>query len=287
LLAAIFALEPTRPLARAAPVLMAAIFAVSLLAQYRALLATTAITLVAVGVLLRRRARGLIVSLIAVVAFTLVFSYVASHFPALKLETTATTLSQTPWTYARERLQATKPTRELYNDKPLTAAVGTGPGTFSSRAWQTFARAESTSKSNVQAGYAKTLTGGIYNTDVSERYITPYQTRSKIVEGSRAVSSPHSSYLALAAEVGLLGLAIVVFVYIAALICVARIAIRLIGDPLRGDSLPGLAVATTIGFLALLQMGLLENWFEVTRITFIIWAMLGVVTKEFDFRQSP
>jgi hypothetical protein len=31
-------------------------------------------------------------------------------------------------------------------------------------------------------------------------------------------------------------------------------------------------------------MGLLENWLEVTRLTFIAWALLAIVTKEFDAR---
>jgi hypothetical protein len=29
-------------------------------------------------------------------------------------------------------------------------------------------------------------------------------------------------------------------------------------------------------------MGLLENWLEVTRLTFIAWAVLAISTKEFD-----
>jgi hypothetical protein len=47
---------------------------------------------------------------------------------------------------------------------------------------------------------------------------------------------------------------------------------------------PALALATTVAFLTLLQMGILENWFEVTRVTFIAWAMFAVVCKELDAR---
>jgi hypothetical protein len=43
-----------------------------------------------------------------------------------------------------------------------------------------------------------------------------------------------------------------------------------------------LLITTTIAFFALLQMGLLENWLEVTRLTFISWALLAISTKEFD-----
>ena len=51
--------------------------------------------------------------------------------------------------------------------------------------------------------------------------------------------------------------------------------------PSPDDSLPSLALATMIAFLTLVQMAFLENWFEVTRITFVAWAMLAVVLKEF------
>ena len=40
--------------------------------------------------------------------------------------------------------------------------------------------------------------------------------KASSIEGSRALSSPYSSYLSLAAEIGLLGLALMVGVYLAA-----------------------------------------------------------------------
>src|SRR3712207_7413413 len=41
-----------------------------------------------------------------------------------------------------------------------------------------------------------------------------------------------------------------------------------------GDPLPALLCASTVAFFVLLQMALLENWFEVTRITFLSWIIL-------------
>ena len=53
-----------------------------------------------------------------------------------------------------------------------------------------------------------------------------------------------------------------------------------------GDPLPALMIACTTAFVVLLQMGLLSgNWFEVTRITFVSWALLAVVTKEYEARE--
>ena len=41
-----------------------------------------------------------------------------------------------------------------------------------------------------------------------------------------------------------------------------------------------------MAFVTLVQMALLENWLEVTRVTFIAWAMLAVCLKEFDSRDE-
>jgi DNA-binding XRE family transcriptional regulator len=284
LLVGIFTLEPGRRIARYVPVILPAIFVVILMAQYRALLATTVVTMVVVGVLLGRHGRGLLAAVMAVVAFVVVFSYVASSLPDLKLQTTATKLTESPWSYARERLRAAHPVSDLYRDRSTVGAIGTGPGTFSSRAWQTFALT-STSASNVQGPYARKLTGGAaYATDVSQKYIQPLLKGRTIVEGSGALSSPYSSYLSLAAEVGLAGLVLIVGVYLVALLRSFGLARRQIANATPGDSVPALALATTIGFLTLLQMAFLENWLEVTRITFIVWAMLAVVAKELDSR---
>lgn len=286
LLAGIFTLEPKRAVSRFVPLLIFAIFVVVMLSQYRALLATTVVTMAVVGVLLGRHARGILVAVFTVIAFGLAFSYVASSFPNLKLEGTATTLVQNPSSYASQRYQASRPVRELYRDEPFVAAVGTGPGTFSSRAWQTFATAGSTSSSNVQGDYAQGLTGGSYETDVSKKYVLPQRREGSVVEGSRAVSAPYSSYFGLVAEVGLLGLAFIVGVYLAALFGSYRIAKKEIAEATGSDPIPALALATTIGFLMLLQMGLLENWLEVTRITFVVWAMFAICCKELDARDA-
>jgi hypothetical protein len=48
--------------------------------------------------------------------------------------------------------------------------------------------------------------------------------------------------------------------------------------------LPALALACTAAFFVLLQMGILQSWLEVTRITFPSWILLAVITKEFQSR---
>jgi hypothetical protein len=143
------------------------------------------------------------------------------------------------------------------------------------------------SASNVQGAYARRLTGGVvYKTDVSEKYVLPQLREGDIIEGSRAVSQPYSSYLALAAEVGLAGLALLAGIYLASLLWNGRIARREIAGATHADPVPALALATTVAFLMLVQMGFLQNWLEVTRVTFVVWAMFAVVSKERDSR-SP
>jgi O-antigen ligase len=136
----------------------------------------------------------------------------------------------------------------------------------------------------VQGGYAQKLTGGLYQTDVSQKYVTSRTKQTAALQGSRAPSSPNASYFSLAAEVGILGLALMAGLYVVALLRSFHLARREVDHALRNDPLPALALATTIAFLTLLQMGLLENWFEVTRVTFVAWAMLAVVCKEIDAR---
>lgn len=286
LLAGIFALEPGRRVAPLVPVLIPAIFGVALLAQYRALLATMVVAMLVVGILLGRQLRGIFVAVLALVAFALAFSYVASNYPALRLQTTASTLTESPWTYVEARAKAARPLERLYTDHPEYVIFGSGPGTFSSRAWQTFANAGSTSQSNVQGGYAQRLTGGLYQTDVSQKYLVSQTKNATALQGSRAPSSPNASYFSLAAEVGVLGLVLIAGLYLAVFLRSFQRTQREVARARRDDPLPALTLATTIAFLTLLQMGLLENWFEVTRVTFLAWTMFAVVCKELDARAA-
>jgi hypothetical protein len=54
----------------------------------------------------------------------------------------------------------------------------------------------------------------------------------------------------------------------------------------RGDPLPALVIATFVAFLTILQMALLENWFEVSRVTFTIWIMFAICSRELDAREQ-
>ncbi len=273
--------EPDRVAARVAPIIIIASFATMLLAQYRAFLVVTLVVLLAIGILLGGRARGFAVVGFSVVVFGIVFYYLAAQLPVLKLNSAASSIAANPGAYVRGRLGVGRTVFRLYADIPSAISLGTGPGTYSSRAWQTFASAESDSASNVQGSYASALTGGhAYGTDVSDKYILPQLKNARVVEGSYAIALPYSSYTSLLAEVGVGGFAVITMLYFAATVRAWKLARHNIARSARDNALASLSLATAIAFLTLIQAAILENWFEVTRITFIVWLMLAVVSKE-------
>jgi transcriptional regulator with XRE-family HTH domain len=279
--------EPGTRIARFAVPLVAAFFVVMLLAQYRALLVSTVVALFAVAYLLKRDARGVVAIGAAFLAFVGAFYYVATHVPVLKLDAAARSIAGSPAEYVEGRAGVVGHVFDMYGDLPSTIAIGSGPGTYSSRAWHTFAQANSTSQSNVAGGYVTSFTGGrVYSTDVSEKYVEPQLQSGEIRQGSAAISNPYSSYASLMAEVGLLGAALIVALYLGALFRLWRMAGRLLRTRREGDPLPALILATFVAFLTIVQMALLENWFEVTRITFVIWMMFAVCSKELDARNA-
>jgi hypothetical protein len=119
---------------------------------------------------------------------------------------------------------------------------------------------------------------------VSNKYVVPQAQQGQIVQGSKAVSTPYSSYTSLLAEVGVAGFALICLVYFGALGRAWRMARAALTAPVRGDPVPAIVLATVVAFLTLVQLALLENWLEVTRITFVSWAMLAVACKELEAR---
>jgi transcriptional regulator with XRE-family HTH domain len=287
LLAGIFTLEKGRLASRLAPALFVLILVTILLAQYRALLATTAVTVVLIGILLRGKARGIISGALIAISLTFTFSYVTSHFPGLRFASTLSTLHNSPGYYASQRVKVASSVLDLYTDNPRFITTGTGPGTFSSRGWYTFAFVHAKSRSNVQGQYAGALTGGkAYHTDVSDKYVLPKFRSATAIQGSRAVTAPFSSYLSLLAEVGLPGFLLLIGMYLWAAVRSLRMTAQSLRRPARRDPLPALLLASTVAFTVLLQMAFLENWLEVTRVTFLAWILLAVGSKELDARQQ-
>lgn len=286
LLAGIFTFEKRRFVAPLTPFLLIAIFVVTFLAQYRALLLTMALTIVLLGVLLAPlSARGVVGAAFVMLALAGTLVYAAQNIPEFKFQATIEDSGGDPTFYLKQRLKTIDPVERMFADTPRFALTGSGPGTYSSRAWRTFA-VTADSETEVTSGYAQKLIGGRpYRTDVSDKYLRPELRKATVISGSYALSSPYSSYTSVAAEVGAPGLFLIVGIYLWGLLSslrMARISFRM-AKP--GDPLPGLLCASLIAFFALLQMGILGNWLEVTRISFISWIIFAVATKEFNARR--
>lgn len=287
LVAGISTFEPNRRVARFAPLLFGATFLVIFLAQYRALLVSSALTILLIGLMIGSvRGKGALVGAAIAVAFVAGLGYVSVNYPALKYAPTISAVRDDPVLFLTARLAPGRDVISLYGDDPAFIATGTGPGTYSSRAWRTFAEIGNAANSEGAAyQYAARLTGGQgYRTDVSNRYVTPRLKTAKVVLGSSAVTSAFSSYLALLAEVGVVGFALIVGVYLSALLRAGQTALNSMRRATETDPLPALALATTVAFFLLVQMAFLENWWEVARVTVPSWMMLAVCSKEFAAR---
>ena len=137
LLAGIYTYERQRPVARFAPLLIMLSLATIVLAQYRALLVTTGLCLLLTAVILgARRSRGLIAAGIAMLAFMAALAFGAANVADPEARPDAQSGSGL---IASQRLEIAGQVERLYNDEPQYIVTGTGPGTFSSRGWQTFA----------------------------------------------------------------------------------------------------------------------------------------------------
>jgi hypothetical protein len=288
LFAGIAVQEPRRLSARVAPAFFVGAFAVIFMAQYRALLLTTMLAALLIVVMLRRaRLRGLMHGLAALLAIAVSLTYVAQRLPMTRLSPALNVVQRDPGGLVSAKLKAFGSVLDLYSDRPQAILTGTGPGTFSSRAWQTFALLGMSSQANVAAPYVAKLTGGAaYHTDVSDKYVLPQYQNPDRVLGSRAVTSPFISYTSLLAEVGLVGFVAVMLLYGAACMRSLRAAATTIGRSRLGDPLPALALATAIGFFVLLQMAFFDNWLEATRVTVPVWMLLAVTTKELEYRNA-
>jgi hypothetical protein len=273
--------------ARLAPLLLGASLLVIFLAQFRALLITTALTVALVGYLLagggaalRRRAHR--TGFVFVFVFVTALTIVAIRFPTTKFLPYLTALRQDPTFFVTQRLHAIDGVLGMYDQLPATMIVGSGPGTFSSRAWETFAQLPSNRAGTDPVSQSVTrLTGGAhYETDVSEKYSLPQYSDASVVLGSRALSSPFSSYSSLLAEVGIMGCALLFGAYVAAAVMAARRAKAAVAA--GATQLVPLLVAAAVGMVVLLQMALLANWLEVMRITMPAWMVLAVAMKEWQ-----
>lgn len=174
------------------------------------------------------------------------------------------------------KFQAYERTIDMYAENPTAILFGCGPGTYVSRANYTFTQELKGSQSKgVGPIVAKIFGDRDYSSDVYLTYIQPLaalETRY----GSDQFNNPNSSILALAAETGLLGLALFVIIYTTLLKKSHRYLRYAIAK--RDPLLMPLASALMIGSIYLCLISPLDNYLEIARITLPIWLLFWTVS---------
>ncbi len=289
LLAGIATFEPRRRAARFAIPLGGATLLVIFLAQYRALLVSTFVAILALGMLLARsRGRGMLVAAVAVAAVFLMFTLVLSRFPLLRFDRAISAIREEPGALVAGKVNAVRNVGQMFNDDPRLVLTGAGGGAYSSRSWRTFSLVDEIGgHADVAGPYVEALTGEGYATDVSTKYVLPQLTTAGSIFGSEGLATPFSSYVALLAELGLGGLVLILALYVGPFLRSQRMAVFAMARARPGDPLPALLLASMVAFLTLLQMGFLDNWLETTRVTFTAWFLFAVAHKEFRARLQP
>lgn len=161
-------------------------------------------------------------------------------------------------------------TLEMMADIPIVMVAGVGPGNFMSRAYYTFSTEMiglSKGKTGVSGLIADVfgLTKPRY-TEVSEHYLEP--TRTGAILGTHLLAQASSSYLAPAAEIGLIGGSMIFLLYIH----LVRRSVKLLKVAKRENSefLP-LACGLTVGSVYFFGLGFVDNYWEVTRMSMLLW----------------
>lgn len=238
-----------------------------LLAQFRALLPFALVTWMLTYVMIERRpARGVIIAGASTAIFLGLFLVVATAIPELKWNDIIELGSRSDEVVESGKVQSILNFGRLLYEQPQILLVGTGPGTYASRGFQTFSVAGA--KTFASKMYQQLFGGGDYTTDVALEYVLPVLRFTAF--GSSTAAVPWFSYLAIPAELGVLGLVAVLSIY-------GR-AVRLTWLLAKGtDELAILARWLCIALVLLLQMAALENWLEASRATVPVWTLMGVV----------
>jgi hypothetical protein len=189
------------------------------------------------------------------------------------------------------KLKAYRDTFMSYSEKPYKTLVGSGPGTFYSRAANQFFELSDdmfivplTSLLGKKEEYrASDSMGGVINKAEKEPFFKTFFLENKIyLTGSGTVDDPFFSLVALLGETGLAGTFIYLGIYI---IIFKRLSFYF--DKWRNDSMMFPLVASTVGFLVyIMVISIYNNWLETGRLTTILWSMIAMVLKYGDLTST-
>jgi len=255
--------------------IQAAIVVIILLAQFRSFLPFTAVTWIVTYIVVNQRPmRGFVAAAFGGSLLVGLFVAVNGLFPELKWGEVFELADRTDEVYESGKFQAVLNFGHLIADQPGVLAVGTGPGTYASRGFRTFSIAGEGDV--VNRIYRDLFNSDYYVTDVAARYTLPVERYFAF--GAATTAVPWFSYLAIPAELGLPGLAIVLAIYGKAIVVSWNASRKAIWTR-------PLAQWVLIGLVLLLQMAFLENWLEVSRLTVPVWLVFGVVLAQVQTKE--
>lgn len=175
-------------------------------------------------------------------------------------------------------------TWSMYEEYPYMAIIGSGPGTFVSRANYTFTIELSSSKSKGVGLILQSVFGNKnYYTDVQINYILPLYSMEALF-GSVQINNPNSSILANAAEVGIAGLLTICILY-GTLI---RYCIRFLqyAKFKKDETLIPLSTSLFVSSTYFVFIFPLDNYMEIARVSLPIWLLFWVVSNKVEIDRN-
>lgn len=173
------------------------------------------------------------------------------------------------------KFQSYSNTVMMFAENPAAILFGTGPGTYVSRANYTFTMELQVQGKGVGPIITKIFGDQDYASDVYTRYIVPLYSMESLF-GSVQINNPNSSFLAVMAETGLVGLFLMGSIYATVVISSRRYLGYAIAR--RDPVLLPLASALFIGTVYLCLISPLDNYLEISRVTLPIWLLFWTVS---------
>jgi hypothetical protein len=251
---------------------VALIFGMFFAAQYRAMMVFLPLLLI---VLVQSAPSGgvrkgaIMLGTAAVAAAALLL--VAQFFPEHKLLETMQLAREPEPLLKSGKVQAAENTLRMFADRPKALAIGTGPGTYSSRAYRTLVGERSGRGSDVAGEHIQRLFGEKqFTTDVAREYIDsiPFDP----IDGGTTLSVPYASWLSLPAETGIPGFLLFAAIYWRAF----RFAWSRVraGPGAQDRTMFALSFTCAGSVLLVIIQGFIDNWLEVTRVTIPLWLLI-------------
>lgn len=163
----------------------------------------------------------------------------------------------------------------MFGEHPTAILFGSGPGTYVSRANYTFTMELKVQSKGVGPIITKIFGDHDYSTDVYMSYIEPLLSLDALF-GSVQINNPNSSLLAVTAETGLIGLAIMIAIYGTVVVRSRRYLHYAMTR--RDPVLMPLASALMIGVVYLCLISPLDNYLEIARVTLPVWLLFWTVS---------